>query len=108
MSKENNNEYISRNIYAQNSSKTQIILSIITEISKLEEKLNQIKEESNNIKNSSEYKLEIENIKQNRDKIYKEIKNFQMNLLLEISNKDNFIKKKQYSIKEISKKIKKN
>ena len=105
MSKENNNEYISRNIYALNSSKTQIILSIITEISKLEEKLNQIKEESNNIKNSSEYKLEIENIKQNRDKIYKEIKNFQMNLLLEISNKDNFIKKKQYSIKEISKKI---
>ena len=96
MSKENNNEYISRNIYVLNSSKTQIILSIITEISKLEEKLNQIKEESNNIKNSSEYKLEIENIKQNRDKIYKEIKNFQMNLLLEISNKDNFIKKKQY------------
>ena len=94
MSKENNNEYISRNIYVLNSSKTEIILSIITEISKLEEKLNQIKEESNNIKNSSEYKLEIENIKQNTDKIYKEIKNFQMNLLLEISNKDNFIKKK--------------
>jgi len=104
MSKETNKEYISKNIYQLTASKPEIIVSLITEISNLEEKKSQIKNDSNLDENSA-LKSEIEKIKQLKAKINKEMKSLSMNLLLDISNKDNSIKKKKYSIKEISKKI---
>ena len=104
MSQTNNNEYINGNIYPINTSKTEIILSLITEISNLEEKIANLKKASNEGKNES-LKTELENLKQTKNKLNKEINTFQMNLLLDISNKNNQIKKKQYSIKEITKKI---
>ena len=104
MSQTNNNEYINGNIYSINTSKTEIILSLITEISNLEEKISNLKKASNEGKNES-LKTELENLKQTKNKLNKEINTFQMNLLLDISNKNNQIKKKQYSIKEITKKI---
>ena len=58
-----------------------------------------------NTDNNSSLKSEIEKIKQSKEKINKELKSLSMNLLLDISNKDNLIKKKKYSLKEISKKI---
>ena len=104
MSKEPNKEYISKNIYQLTSSKPELIFSLITEISNLEEKKSQMKNGSNTDNNSS-LKSEIEKIKQSKEKINKELKSLSMNLLLDISNKDNLIKKKKYSLKEISKKI---
>ena len=104
MSKETNKEYISKNIYQLTSSKPELIFSLITEISNLEEKKSQMKNGSNTDNNSS-LKSEIEKIKQSKEKINKELKSLSMNLLLDISNKDNLIKKKKYSLKEISKKI---
>ena len=104
MSKEPNKEYISKNIYQLTSSKPELIFSLITEISNLEEKKSQMKNGSNTDNNSS-LKSEIEKIKQSKEKINKELKSLSMNLLLDISNKDNSIKKKKYSLKEISKKI---
>ncbi len=104
MSKEPNKEYISKNIYQLTSSKPELIISLITEISNLEEKKSQMKNGSNTDNNSS-LKSEIEKIKQSKEKINKELKSLSMNLLLDISNKDNLIKKKKYSLKEISKKI---
>ena len=104
MSKEPNQEYISKNIYQLTSSKPELIFSLITEISNLEEKKSQMKNGSNTDNNSS-LKSEIEKIKQSKEKINKELKSLSMNLLLDISNKDNLIKKKKYSLKEISKKI---
>lgn len=104
MSKEPNKEYISKNIYQLTSSKPELIFSSITEISNLEEKKSQMKNGSNTDNNSS-LKSEIEKIKQSKEKINKELKSLSMNLLLDISNKDNLIKKKKYSLKEISKKI---
>ena len=104
MSKEPNREYISKNIYQLTSSKPELIFSLITEISNLEEKKSQMKNGSNTDNNSS-LKSEIEKIKQSKEKINKELKSLSMNLLLDISNKDNLIKKKKYSLKEISKKI---
>ena len=104
MSKEPNKEYISKNIYQLTSSKPELIFSLITEISNLEEKKSQMKNGSNTDNNSS-LKSEIEKIKQSKEKINKELKPLSMNLLLDISNKDNLIKKKKYSLKEISKKI---
>ena len=103
MSKEPNKEYISKNIYQLTSSKPELIFSLITEISNLEKK-SQMKNGSNTDNNSS-LKSEIEKIKQSKEKINKELKSLSMNLLLDISNKDNLIKKKKYSLKEISKKI---
>ena len=97
MSQTNNNEYINGNIYPINTSKTEIILSLITEISNLEEKIANLKKASNEGKNES-LKTELENLKQTKNKLNKEINTFQMNLLLDISNKNNQIKKKQYSI----------
>ena len=104
MSKEPNKKYISKNIYQLTSSKPELIFSLITEISNLEEKKSQMKNGSNTDNNSS-LKSEIEKIKQSKEKINKELKSLSMNLLLDISNKDNLIKKKKYSLKEISKKI---
>ena len=104
MSETNNNEYINGNIYPLNTSKTEIILSLITEISNIEEKISNLKKTSNEGKNEA-LKTEIENIKQTKNRINKEINTFSMNLLLDISNKNNLIKKKQYLIKEITKKI---
>ena len=104
MSKEPNKEYISKNLYQLTSSKPELIFSLITEISNLEEKKSQMKNGSNTDNNSS-LKSEIEKIKQSKEKINKELKSLSMNLLLDISNKDNLIKKKKYSLKEISKKI---
>ena len=104
MSKETNKEYISKNVYQLTASKPEIIVSLITEISNLEEKKSQMKIGSNSDKNSA-LKSEIEKIKQLKTKMNKEMKSLSMNLLLDISNKDNSIKKKKYSIKEISKKI---
>ena len=104
MSKEPNKEYISKNIYQLTSSKPELIFSLITEISNLEEKKSQMKNGSNT-DNYSALKSEIEKIKQSKEKINKEMKSLSMNLLLDISNKDNLIKKKKYSLKEISKKI---
>ena len=104
MSKEPNKKYISKNIYQLTSSKPELIFSSITEISNLEEKKSQMKNGSNTDNNSS-LKSEIEKIKQSKEKINKELKSLSMNLLLDISNKDNLIKKKKYSLKEISKKI---
>ena len=104
MSNSTNNEYINRNIYPLSTSKTEIILSLISEISNLEEKITQTQNSLNEGKNS-ELKTEIENIKQNKSKINKEINSLSTNLLLDISNKDSSIKKKEYSIKEITKKI---
>ena len=104
MSKEPNKEYISKNIYQLATSKPEIIFSLITEISNLEEKKSKLKNGSSNDNNSS-LKSEIEKIKQLKEKINKEMKSLSMNLLLDISNKDNLIKKKKYSLKEISKKI---
>ena len=104
MSETNNNEYINGNIYPLNTSKIEIILSLISEISTLEEKISNLKKKSNEGKNDT-LKTEIENIKQTKNKISKEINTLSMNLLLDISNKNNLVKKKQYSIKEITKKI---
>ena len=104
MSLQDNNEYINKNIYPISTSKKEIILSLITEISKSNEKLAQIKASSNQGK-VMDYKNEIENMKQQKEKINKEINSLSMDLLLNLSNKNNLIKKKQYSIKEISKKI---
>ena len=104
MSETNNNEYINGNIYPLNTSKTEIILSLITEITNIEEKISNLKKTSNEGKNEA-LKTEIENIKQTKNRINKEINTFSMNLLLDISNKNNLIKKKQYLIKEITKKI---
>ena len=106
MSKENNNEYISKNIYSFSltASKPEIIFSLITEISNLEEKKEKIKTNSNP-HDDLDFKGDIQKLKQLKLNIDKEIKSLSMNLLLDISNKDNLIKKKKYSIKEISKKI---
>ena len=104
MSESTNNEYINRNIYPLSTSKTEIILSLISEISNLEEKITQTRNSFNEGKNL-DFKTEIENIKQNKSKINKEINSLSMNLLLDMSDKDSSIKKKQYSIKEITKKI---
>ena len=104
MSQSSNNEYINRNIYPLSTSKTEIILSLISEISNLEEKITEARNSLNEGKNL-DFKTEIENIKQDKSKINKEINSLSMNLLLDISNKDSLIKKKQYSIKEITKKI---
>ena len=104
MTETNNNEYINGNIYPLNTSKIEIILSLISEISTLEEKILNLKKKSNEGKNDT-LKTEIENIKQTKNKISKEINTLSMNLLLDISNKNNLVKKKQYSIKEITKKI---
>ena len=105
MSQKNNNKYINENIFPSKGEKPQIILSLINDISKLNEKITEIKE-SLNITKNQEYKEEIETMKQSKNKINKELKTFSMNLLLNISNKDNIIKKKYYSIKELSNKIK--
>ena len=93
MSETNNNEYINGNIYPLNTSKTEIILSLITEISNIEEKISNLKKTSNEGKNEA-LKTEIENIKQTKNRINKEINKFSMNLLLDISNKNNLIKNK--------------
>ena len=104
MLQKNNNEYINKNIYPLSVSKTEIILSLITEIYKLKEKITEIKNSSTQEK-ILENKTKIEKIKQAKEEMNKEINELSMNLLLELSNKNNIIKKKQYSIKEISKKI---
>ena len=105
MSLENNNKYINENIFPLKGEKPEIILSLISDISKLDEKISEIKNSSNDNK-IQEYKSEIESMKQSKNKLNKEIKSLSMNLLLNISNKDNIIKKKYYSIKELSNKIK--
>ena len=105
MSQGNNKEYIDKNIYPITGSKQELILSLIKEISELEDKKDKMKNDLNEDK-FLENKAEIEKIKQSKLKLKKAIKLLTMNLLLDISNKENLIKKKKYSMKEISKKIK--
>ena len=105
MSQGNNKEYISKNIYPITGSKQELILSLIKENIELEDKKDKMKNVLNQDK-FLENKSEIEKIKESKLNIKKEIKLLTMNLLLDISNKDNLIKKKKYSVKEISKKIK--
>ena len=105
MSQGNNKEYISKNIYPITGLKQELILSLIKENIELEDKKDKMKNVLNQDK-FLENKSEIEKIKESKLNIKKEIKLLTMNLLLDISNKDNLIKKKKYSVKEISKKIK--
>ena len=105
MSQGNNKEYISKNIYPITGLKQELILSLIKENIELEDKKDKMKNVLNQDK-FLENKSEIEKIKESKLNIKKEIKLLTMNLLLDISNKDNIKKKKKYSVKEISKKIK--
>ena len=104
MSKENDKQSF---IDEPSSSRTEekiIILSLVDEISTLEEKITELKQSISN-NNFNDKNKEIEILKKTKNKLNKEINQLSVNLLLNLSNKENFIKKKSYIIKDITKKI---
>ena len=84
---------------------TIIILSLVEEISKLEEKIKTLKNSITNEIKKDEKNIEIENLKKEKNKLTKEMNDLSVNLLLNTSNKENLIKKKSYLIKDLNKKI---
>ena len=105
MSQENEKEYIKTEISPIKENEPTIILQLVEEISKLEEKISNMK----NISSSEDYpnktSEEINNLKKTKNQLNKEVNNLSLNLLLETSNKENLIKKKSYLIKDLMKKI---
>ena len=105
MSEVYDKEYIIEEIPSSKTEETTIILSLIEEISKLEEKILELKKSLSMQSNQDIKKKEIENLKLTKNKLSEQMNNLSLNLLLDISNKENLIKKKSYLIKDITKKI---
>ena len=105
MSEENDKEYIKDEASSLKTEETIIILSLVEEIMKLEEKIKKLKNSLSNQNNPEEIKKEINNLKKTKNELNKQINELSVNLLLDISNKENLIKKKRYQIKDINKKI---
>ncbi len=105
MSKENEKEFIKEDISPSKSNEPATILHLVEEISKLEEKISNMKKLSSIEDNSNKINEEIKNLKKTKNNLNKEMNNLSLNLLLETSNKENLIKKKSYLIKDLIKKI---
>ena len=105
MSEENDKEYIKDEASSLKTEETIIILSLVEEIMKLEEKIKELKNSVSNQDNPEETQKEINNLKKTKNELNKQINELSVNLLLDISNKENLIKKKSYQIKDINKKI---
>ena len=105
MSEVYDKEYIIEEIPSSKTEETTIILSLIEEISKLEEKILELKKSLSMQSDQDNKKKEIENLKLTKNKLSEQMNNLSLNLLLDISNKENLIKKKSYLIKDITKKL---
>ena len=105
MSIDNNKQYITNDISYSKNEETTIILSLLEEISKIEEKIIELKNSVNAENNNDNKNKEIENLNITKNKLIKDMNDLSVNLLLDISNKENLIKKKSYLIKDITKKI---
>ena len=91
--------------FSSKTEETIIILSLVEEISKLEEKIKILKKSISENYNPADKKKEIEKLKIEKNELTKEMDEFSVNLLLNTSNKENLIKKKSYIIKDLTKKI---
>ena len=91
--------------FSSKTEETIIILSLVEEISKLEEKIKILKKSISEKYSSADKKEEIEKLKIEKNELTKEMDEFSVNLLLNTSNKENLIKKKSYIIKDLKKKI---
>ena len=91
--------------FSSKTEETIIILSLVEEISKLEEKIKILKKSISENYNPTDKKREIEKLKIEKNELTKEMDEFSVNLLLNTSNKENLIKKKSYIIKDLTKKI---
>ena len=98
-------EYIIEEIPSSKTEETAIILSLIEDISKLEEKIIELKKSLSKESNKDIKSKEIENLKTMKNKLNKQLNDLSVNLLLDISNKENLTKKKIYLIKDLTKKI---
>ena len=107
MSIEKNNLYITDDV-SYSSSKNEeaiLILTLVDEISKLEAKITELKEAAISQNNDDIKNNEISNLQKTINKLTKEMNDLSVNMLLDVSNKENLIKKKSYLIKDITKKI---
>ena len=107
MSIEKNNQYIIDEVSNSSSKKDEaiIILNLIDEISKLEEKITQLKNSAISQNEDDITNNEISKLQNTINKLTKEMNDLSVNILLDVSNKENLIKKKSYLIKDITKKI---
>lgn len=105
MSKDNEKEYITDEIPLLKIEETTQILSLVEEISKLEEKIINLKNAPRTKDDPDKINDEIDNLKKTKNKLNKEMNDLSVSLLIDTSNKENQIKKKSYLIKDLTKKI---
>ena len=84
---------------------TSTILSLVNDIYQLEEKIIDLKNSITAQNNSDAKDKEMDNLKKNKKELSKEMNQLSVNLLIDVSNKENVIKKKSYLLKELNKKI---
>ena len=84
---------------------TSTILSLVNDIYQLEEKIIDLKNSYTTQNKSDTKEKEIDNLKKNKKELNKEMNQLSVNLLIDVSNKENIIKKKSYLLKELNKKI---
>ena len=73
---------------------TSTILSLVNDIYQLEEKIIDLKNSITAQNNSDAKDKEMDNLKKNKKELSKEMNQLSVNLLIDISNKENVIKKK--------------
>ena len=90
---------------SQDTEETSTILSLVNDIYQLEEKIIDLKNSNSTENNSDSKEKEIDNLKKNKKELNKQMNELSVNLLIDVSNKENAIKKKSYLLKELNKKI---
>jgi len=90
---------------SQDTEETSKILSLVNDIYQLEEKIIDLKNSISTENNSDSKEKEIDNLKKNKKELNKQMNELSVNLLIDVSNKENAIKKKSYLLKELNKKI---